>query len=47
MYYSWWDPTYFLVIIGAVICLIASARQYVRHDRRTGGAAYFKQRRDL
>lgn len=21
MYYSWWDPTYFLVIIGAVICL--------------------------
>lgn len=25
-YYSWWDPTYFLVIIGAVICLIASAR---------------------
>lgn len=26
MYYSWWDPTYFLVIIGVVICLIASAR---------------------
>ncbi len=26
MYYSWWDPTYFLVIIGAVICLIASAK---------------------
>lgn len=25
-YYSWWDPTYFLVIIGAVICMIASAR---------------------
>ena len=25
MYYSWWDPTYFLVLIGAVICLIASA----------------------
>ncbi len=24
-YYSWWDPTYFLVLIGAVICLIASA----------------------
>lgn len=23
--YSWWDPTYFLVLIGAVICLIASA----------------------
>ena len=26
MYYSWWDPTYFLVVIGAVICMIASAR---------------------
>lgn len=25
-YYSWFDPTYILVIIGAVICLIASAR---------------------
>jgi len=25
-YYSWLDPTYILVIIGAVICLIASAR---------------------
>lgn len=25
-YYSFWDPTYFLVIIGAVICLLASAR---------------------
>lgn len=25
-YYSFWDPTYFLIIIGAVICLIASAR---------------------
>lgn len=25
-YYYYWDPTYFLVIIGAVICLIASAR---------------------
>ena len=24
-YYYWWDPTYFLVIIGAVICLLASA----------------------
>ena len=23
--YSWWDPTYFLVLIGAMICLIASA----------------------
>ena len=25
-YYSWFDPTYILVVIGAVICLIASAR---------------------
>lgn len=25
-YYSWWDPTYMLVIIGAVLCMIASAR---------------------
>lgn len=25
MYY-WWDPTYILVVIGAIICLIASAR---------------------
>ena len=25
MYY-WWDQTYILVIIGAIICLIASAR---------------------
>ena len=24
-YYYWWDPTYFLVIIGAVICLLAAA----------------------
>ena len=26
MGYYYWDPTYFLVIIGAVICMIASAR---------------------
>jgi len=26
MLYSLWDPTYILVIIGAVICMIASAR---------------------
>ena len=25
-YYRYWDPTYILVILGAVICLIASAR---------------------
>ena len=25
-YYRYWDPTYMLVVLGAVICLIASAR---------------------
>ena len=26
-YYGfYWDPTYYLVVIGAIICLIASAR---------------------
>ena len=36
-FYSWWDPTYFLVLIGAIICLIASAgvkstyRKYSRY----------------
>lgn len=25
-YYAYWDPTYILVIIGAIICMIASAR---------------------
>ena len=26
MGYYYWDPTYILVVIGAVICMIASAR---------------------
>lgn len=26
LFYSYWDPTYFLVIIGAIICLAASAK---------------------
>jgi Zn-dependent membrane protease YugP len=26
MFYWWWDSTYILVIIGAIICLLASAR---------------------
>lgn len=40
-YYGWFDPTYFLVIIGAVICMIASARvkttfnKYSRYRSRT------------
>ena len=25
-FYYYWDPTYILVVIGAVICLLASAR---------------------
>lgn len=40
-YYGFWDPTYFLVIIGAIICMIASARvkttfnKYSRYRSRT------------
>lgn len=40
-YYGWFDPTYFLVIIGAIICMIASARvkttfnKYSRYRSRT------------
>lgn len=40
-YYGWWDPTYLLVIIGAVICMIASARvnttfnKYSKYRSRT------------
>lgn len=40
-YYGWWDPTYFLVVIGAVICMIASARvkttfnKYSKYRSRT------------
>ena len=26
MGFMWWDPTYMLVLIGAVICMIASAK---------------------
>ena len=35
-YYMYWDPTYMLVLIGAVICLIASARvksTYAKYER--------------
>lgn len=58
-YYYWWDPTYFLVIIGAVICLLASAhvnntikkyskyRSMVRNDRCTGGTENLKCSRHL
>ena len=41
-YYYWWDPTYFLVIIGAVICLLASAhvnntfKKYARYRSMSG-----------
>lgn len=37
-YYSWWDPTYFIVIIGAVICMVASARMKSTYNK------YQKQR---
>ena len=30
MGYYYWDPTYILVVIGAVICMIASAREIGR-----------------
>lgn len=36
-FYFYWDPTYFLVLIGAVICLIASARvksTFYKFDRQ-------------
>lgn len=35
-YYSWWDPTYFLVVIGAVICMIASARVKSTFNKYSG-----------
>ena len=41
-YYYWWDPTYFLVIIGAVICLLASAhvnntfKKYSKYSSMSG-----------
>ncbi len=41
-YYYWWDPTYFLVIIGAVICLLASAhvnntfKKYAKYRSMSG-----------
>lgn len=35
-YYSWWDPTYLLVIIGAVICMIASARVNATYNKYSG-----------
>lgn len=41
-YYYWWDPTYFLVIIGAVICLLASAhvnntfKKYLKYRSMSG-----------
>lgn len=58
-YYYGFDPTYFLVIIGAVICMIASARvkstynKYSQYRsasgmiRRTGSTENLKFRRNL
>ncbi len=33
MYYSMWDPTYVLVLIGVVICMIASAKMNATFNR--------------
>ena len=53
-YYYWWDPTYFLVIIGAVICLLASAhvnntfKKYSKYRSMcTGGTENLKCSRHL
>lgn len=35
-YYGFWDPTYFLVIIGALICMIASARVKTTFNKYSG-----------
>lgn len=41
-YGFFWDPTYFLVVIGAVICMLASARvrttysKYARFQSMSG-----------
>lgn len=35
-YYGWYDPTYLLVIIGAVICMLASARVKSSYRKYSG-----------
>lgn len=35
-FYYYWDPTYMLVIIGAVICMIASARVKSTYNKYSG-----------
>lgn len=43
MGYYYWDPTYILIIIGAVLCLIASARvksTFNRYSRVTSRSGY-------
>ena len=35
-FYYYWDPTYILVIIGAVICMIASARVKSTYNKYAG-----------
>lgn len=35
-FYYYWDPTYILVIIGAVICMIASARVKSTYNKYSG-----------
>ena len=56
MPYIYWDSTYILVVIGAVICIctgkdnvqqIFRIPQYVRNDGSTGGRADFARSRNL
>lgn len=35
-FYYYWDPTYMLVVIGAVICMIASARVKSTYNKYSG-----------
>lgn len=35
-YYPWWDSTYILVVIGAVICMLASAKVKTTFRRYSG-----------
>ena len=39
MFYAYWDPTYWMVIVGGILCLIASARvksTYNKFSKRYG-----------
>ena len=39
MFYTYWDPTYWMVIVGGILCLLASARvknTYNKYGKRYG-----------